>query len=346
MPRMEGNSKRDVLQSNERFKRNVTNVSEASTYQQSLHVEQDNNHKGPDNTNANPGASSLEKSINVKNVNFQNGFHPWGVVDYHLLLASVERGTLNERRNCMYLLDEDNCIRVLESELFDNQHSDPLGIKRNPKLLFSILPITERTQDGQPFFGRRHYILGFDCNTRVFFARYFSAIPEDITNIPNIWDQGNMAYSVSVFDLLELLNARFSGNYRADRGILSSSGYCMSQHKHELDDPGLELTIVIQFCQWIIDSVDLVFVNDDEGLMRCTIAGEFNAHMETCRLILHRASYRAWFAFREGTAIADYKRKLIIEIMASDLCLFKDTADIDRLRDQVSECNTWGPIKE
>ncbi|RJE24748.1 hypothetical protein PHISCL_02893 [Aspergillus sclerotialis] len=342
---MEGSLKRDVLPSHMIFKSNTTNVSEASTYQQSLHVEQDNNHKRPENANANSGTSSLERSINVRNVSYHNSFHPWGIVDYHLLLASVERGTLNERRNCMYLLNEDKCIRVLESELFDNQHFGPLAIKRNPKLLFSILPITERTQNGQPFFGIQHYILGFDCNTRVFFARRFSAIPEDMTNIWNIWDQGNMAYSVSVFGLLELLDARFSGNYRVDRGILSSSGYCMSQHKHEPDDPGLELTIVIQFCQWIIDCVDLVFVNDDEWLMRYTIAGEFNVHMETCRLILHRASYRAWFAFRKGTAIADYKQNLIIEIMANDLCLFKDTADINRLRDQVSECNTWGSIK-
>ena len=337
---MEGSSEEAVRLSKELPNSNVMSTSEASTCLQSLHVGQCHNHKGPGNPNTSLETGSLEQSINVRNTSFNNLFHPWGIVDYHLLLASIERGTLDERRNCMYLINEDKCIQVLKSDLFDDQHLGLLGIRQNPKLLFSILPITERSPSGRRFFGGQHYILGFDYNARVFFARYFSTVPEDITNIWHVWDQGNMAYSVPVFDLLELLDASFSGNYRIDRGILSSSRYRISQRNREPDDTGLELTIVIQFCQWIIDCADLVFVDDDDQLLRRMISREFNVHMETCRLILHRASYRAWFAFREGTVIADYKRKLIIEIMASDLCLFKDRVDINRLRDQVWECNT------
>lgn len=286
------------------------------------------------NTNNIPNSSDANIARNIiigKDAN--HFFHPWGVVDYHLLLSAAERRTLEERRNCMYLINEDGCVRVREGDLFDDQYFGPVGMKRNPKLLFSMLPVAEAATKGQRFFGEQHYILGFDFNKQAFFARHFHSVSDDDEDIWGEWTKGDTVYSVTVPELLDLLNATFSGKYRVDRGILSSTRYHVSQHQPVFDDPGLELTIVIQFCQWMIDCADVVIRGDDEWLTRYMISAKFGRHMETCRAILHRASYRSWFAYREGTGAADYKRKLIIDVMASDLYLIKESSS-RRLRDE------------
>lgn len=286
--------------------------------------------------NANGMVNSKDAHITRNIIIGQNGnhfFHPWGVVDYHLLLSAAERRTLSERRDCMYLINEVGCVRVREGDLFSDQYFGPAGMKQNPKLLFSMLPVAEAVTQGQRFFGEQHYILGFDFNRQSFFARHFHSISDDNSNIWCEWAKGKTIYSITISELLDLLNATFSGNYRIDRGILSSTRYRVSQHQPAFDDPGLELTIVAQFCQWIIDCADVVIRGDDEWLTRCMISAKFSRHMETCRAILHRASYRSWFAYREGTEAADYKRKLIIDVMASDLYLIKDSTH-SRLRDE------------
>lgn len=278
------------------------------------------------------GNSTGGKEVNIAG-NVFNGdnanhfFHPWGVVDYYLLLSAAECRTLIERRNCMYLINDDECVRVRERDLSDDHFFGPAGMDQNPKLLFSILPVAETAEKGRRTFDGQQYILGFDFSTQAFFARYFASIPDDIADIWSQWDNGETIYIVTVSELLELLDATFSGNYRAERGILNSTRYCVSQSRQELDDPGLELTIAIQFCQWMIDCADVVIRGADAWLQRHLISTKFCKHMETCRLILHRASYRAWFAVREGT-VGDYKRKLVIEMMASDLFLSKDSAEV------------------
>lgn len=284
---------------------------------QQLHEQEAGNH--PDDalgTNgsiqpAAPAESTTEDAL-------RRTLHPWGVVDYHLYLAMAEKGNFHGRRNCMYFIDDDGCYPASERDIFDSFQSFQSGnfLQQNQKLLFSVLPIPLGSGNGRVF-GTREYVLGFEYTSNTFFARHFNPAPSPGQLWEN-WDLGTDMHSISIADLLEQLRTWFSGGWEAGEGILSSSPYSRSLRR---DEPGFEVVIVILFSQWVIDMADVVFDSDGDGAVEEAIE-ELRDYTETCRLVLQRASWRAWFALRDGVAAAEYGRRLAIEGMVSNMYSF------------------------
>ncbi|KAF9887460.1 hypothetical protein FE257_010177 [Aspergillus nanangensis] len=253
--------------------------------------------------------------------------HPWKIVDYHLYLCSVERDKdTHSRRNGMCVYDGIDCRPVTYHELFQENAFEPSNVGENPQFLFVALPIA----DTGPIFRGRHYVLGFDYNNKALFARYFDWIPTKTDDIWSVWDYGFNMYSVPIADLLNLMDSSLSESVHVNLGFLSSSPYCMALGAN--DDPGLEIVIAVLFCQWMLDFADAILQPDRETLER--YKERISAAMDECRIILQRASYRAWFASRDGYTKSKYVRNASVNKFISDLYTFDKSTDVGSLNGQ------------
>ncbi|PLB44039.1 hypothetical protein P170DRAFT_441484 [Aspergillus steynii IBT 23096] len=223
------------------------------------------------------------------------------------------------RRNGMYVYDGLDCRPISYSELCDDQAFDPSNIGDDPKFLSWILPVSSR---GSPFKGKS-YVLGFDYGSRTLFVRQFHWIPGRIDDIWCVWDEGFTVYRLTIPDLIEVLDSVLSGTADVSRGILSYHSHCMIPRSG--DDPGLEIVITILLCQWVVDFAAVFSGMDTAACDQFTKT--LTTYMEDCRLILQRASYRAWFASRDGHTMRDYSRKAAIDKYTNDLYTFSQSAE-------------------
>ncbi|KAE8354460.1 hypothetical protein BDV28DRAFT_130982 [Aspergillus coremiiformis] len=237
--------------------------------------------------------------------------HPWEVVDYHLYLCSVEGGQdTHARRNGVFVYDGIDCHPVYYSELLEERAFEPCNVGEEPQFLFWDLPIA----DLGPSFNGRHYVLGFDYNNRTLFARHFDWIPHKTDDLWCVWDLGFTMYSVTIPDLIILLESGLSEDVHIGLGLLSSSPYCIAMGSS--DDPGMEIVITILFCQWVLDFAEAIFEQD--GNVMEIFKERLTHYMEECRIILARASYRAWFASQDGYTKAAYQRNSSIDRFTND----------------------------
>ncbi|KAB8075023.1 hypothetical protein BDV29DRAFT_113605 [Aspergillus leporis] len=253
--------------------------------------------------------------------------HPWEIVDYHLYLCSVEKGKdTHARRNGLFVFDGIDCRPIYYNELFEERAFDQCNIGEEPQFLFWVLPIA----DLGPSFNGRHYVLGFDYKRRTLFARHFDWIPNKTDDIWCVWELGFTMYSVTIPDLVILLESGLSDDVHVGLGLLSSSPYCMALGTS--DDPGMEIVITILFCQWVLDFAEAIFEQDEDTMK---IFKERLAHyVEECRVILARASYRAWFASRDGYTKKAYQRNSSINKFTSDLFIFSKSVESGSLKNR------------
>ncbi|KAL2802801.1 hypothetical protein BJX63DRAFT_437531 [Aspergillus granulosus] len=259
--------------------------------------------------------------------------HPWHVVDYHLYLCSAERGQTQEaRRQGMYVLHGFEC-RLLPYDEF----AEDRGLMSQcfpgdmPQLLFGLLPIADRRHfaDRNPSFEGRHYVLGFDCECQTLYARHFDWFPHDLGDIWCIWEEGVNVYTVTVPDLMHILDTSLGkGEVHVGMGILSSSEYCLAMTND--DDPGLEIIIANLWCQWLLDFGEILFRPETGSFS--AFQDKLRSHVDQGRLILQRASYRAWFAVRDGYSKEQYKLKTNINQYTNDLYTFEKSAEDGSLK--------------
>ncbi|KAL2830704.1 hypothetical protein BJY01DRAFT_227015 [Aspergillus pseudoustus] len=259
--------------------------------------------------------------------------HPWHIVDYHLYLCSTERGQTQEaRRQSMYVLYGFEC-RPLPYEEF----AEDRGLMSQcfpgdmPQLLFGLLPIADRRHfaDRNPSFDGRNYVLGLDYDCKTLYARHFDWFPHDLGDIWCIWEEGINVYTVTVPDLMQILDTSLGkGEMHVGMGILSSSEYCLAMTYD--DDPGLEIIIATLWCQWLLDFSDILFKPETGSLSE--FQAKLRSHVDQGRLILQRASYRAWFAVRDGYSKEQYKVKTTINQYTNDLYTFEKSAEDGSLK--------------
>jgi hypothetical protein len=259
--------------------------------------------------------------------------HPWHIVDYHLYLCSAERGQTQEaRRQGMYVLHGYEC-RPLPYEEF----AEDRGLMAQcfpgdmPQLIFGLLPIADRRHyaDRNPSFDGRHYVLGFDYDCKTLYARHFDWFTHDLGDIWCIWEEGVNVYTVTVSDLMHILDTSLGkGEMHVGMGILSSSDYCLAMTYD--DDPGLEIIIATLWCQWLLDFGDILFKPETGSLSE--FQQKLRSHVDQGRLILQRASYRAWFAVRDGYSKEQYKVKTTINQYTNDLYTFEKSAEDGSLK--------------
>ncbi|OJJ49551.1 hypothetical protein ASPZODRAFT_22299 [Penicilliopsis zonata CBS 506.65] len=274
-------------------------------------------------------SGSNEERLDAPAVSNINVLHPWQVIDYHLYLCSIERGrTEYMRRNGLYMLDAHECRPFFFDEFFREKTFEAAFVGRRPKLLIANLPIAE---DGIHFNGSQ-YVLYFDYRYNTLYARRFNAIPADITKIKDVWDKGGDIYSVGIDSLRDLLYSCFRQPDGRVRMGLITMDFTDSMARENADDPGLEVVIAVLWCQFVVDHADILFLDplDDPE----TIKQEYEFYMEECRLVLQRASYRAWFGLREGVSKEDYKHKAYVNRFLNELYTFEKSAEDGSLKDK------------
>lgn len=238
--------------------------------------------------------------------------HPSKIVDYHLYLWAMEQDKDTWcRRNGMYLYDGMDCRRISYRELLEPNtlFSDDGG--NEARFLICALPIP----DYDTMVRSRHYIVGFDCRERMFFARHFDWITENIDDLWTVWDDGLDMYQLSAPDLLLLLQSSFRDEVHVGLGLLSSSLFCVALCGE--DDPGMEIVIAISLCQWLLDFAEVIFEQQDDAMDM--LQREITHYVEELRMVLQRASFRAWLASNEDVSRGEYKRTSEVNKYINDL---------------------------
>ncbi|OJJ38610.1 hypothetical protein ASPWEDRAFT_77359, partial [Aspergillus wentii DTO 134E9] len=269
--------------------------------------------------------------------------HPWGIVDYHLYLAGIETGRNNTlRSNSMMVFDGDECRPFFFEDFFDDSTDNPCVFGK-PKILFCILPIAN---EGAVFKGRQ-YILGFDTIERTLFARHFHWSPKTMGDVRADWEEGVTVYSFTIPSLATILRRSFSeSDGRLNMGLLSCSPLCET-FEGVCDDPGMEIVLAVEFCQWVVDCAEGIFAMDEIAVAK--LSYELTYYMDQCRLVLQRASYRAWFAVRDGLSMEAYSHKHSYNQYINDLYTYGKSTDDGSLRNrewQPPSVDTCNEIRE
>ncbi|PKY00921.1 hypothetical protein P168DRAFT_293302 [Aspergillus campestris IBT 28561] len=238
--------------------------------------------------------------------------HPSKIVDYHLYLRAVEKDKDTWcRRNGMYLYDGMECRRISYRELLDPKTLFPGDGGNEARFLICALPIPDHDTTVRS----RHYVVGFNCTERMFFARHFDYITENIDDLWTVWDDGLDMYQLSVPDLLLLLQSSFRDEVHVGIGVLSSSPFCVALCGE--DDPGMEIVIAISLCQWLLDFAEVIFEEQHDAMDM--LKQEITHYVEELRMVLQRASFRAWFASNRDLSTGGYKRKSEVNKYINDL---------------------------
>ena len=251
--------------------------------------------------------------------------HPWHIVDYHLYLLQIEgKKDITARRNGILLRDGVDCRSLSYKEMFDVDTFDPDLVGEEPSVLFAALPVPEHRVQ----FHGTTYVLEYDWNLRCLYARHFLWVPEDLRNVECVWTEGIIIYCVPITDIINVMKTALDERYRRIE-FLSNSRCTTSYVAH--DDPGMELVVAYQFCQFAVDFAEAILPDETDDAIE-QFKSELTDIMEEIRLTLQRASYRAWFAVREGLSMEKFSRKVSFDRYLNDLFTYNKSIEEGSLR--------------
>lgn len=232
--------------------------------------------------------------------------NPWGMIDYHLYLASVERNRYCETRlNKTHLLTADGLEQVSYDELWDISTFDRVPRGTHPMIMFAMLPVP--TASGER--PNRKLVLGFDLKNHHLLAYLFGDAPDSISDLEMVWEQGQPVIDLDVDRFLEILAYTMDDHLEILRvGML---GY-FQESAREFQS-ALELVVVVLFVQFLNDFADLLDVDSDEFL------AIMQPYEEELRGLICKASYDAWFAASNGESIQEYRQRRMDDYVLFDL---------------------------
>ncbi|KAJ5256563.1 hypothetical protein N7478_012667 [Penicillium angulare] len=237
--------------------------------------------------------------------------HPWGVIDYHLYLAAIERGRdVLTRLEEALLLDAGGFRKVSLDDLLDADVFSRSPIETNiivfvnmPWLPLSTLtPLTEQK-----------LVLGFDLQRRHILGYFFESAPDNLTDIGYIWDNGQEVIDIHIDRFLEMYTYMVK-EYIEVIGIGMFRYFRESQY--ELPT-GMDLTVTIQIAQFLNDFADLLW-----GQKSTEFREMYSDHEEQLRTLLSKASWESWFAVQNGLTIQQYREKRINQMKLEQLVLY------------------------
>lgn len=252
--------------------------------------------------------------------------HPWRIVDYHLYLLQIE-GTMNQeaRQNGVWLRDGVECRPLCYEEFFENDTFDPALVGTEPILLFAALPVADH---GVQFLGST-YMLEYNRNTKLLSARHFYCVPANVRNIECVWKESVIIYSLPIMEIVDIMKYCLAQRYSRIE-FLSTNHRCTTSHVVN-DDPGMELIVAYRFCQFAVDFAEAIFAH-----MSATELDVFRSEllniMEEISLTLQRASYRAWFAVREGLSMERFSHNVSFDRYLNDLFTYNKSNQEGSLR--------------
>lgn len=231
---------------------------------------------------------------------------PWGMIDYHLYLASVERNRYCETRlNKTHLLTADGLEQISYDQLWDISTFDRVPRGTHPMIMFGMLPVP--TASGE--LPNRKLVLGFDLKNHHLLAYLFDDAPDYVSDLGEVWEQGQQVIDLEVDRFLEILEYTMDDHQEILRvGML---GY-FQESAREFQS-ALELVVVVLFVQFLNDFVDLLGVDSDEFL------AIVQPYEEELRGLICKASYQAWFAASNGESIQQYRQRRMEDYVLFDL---------------------------
>ncbi|BCR86982.1 uncharacterized protein ACHE_30969S [Aspergillus chevalieri] len=252
--------------------------------------------------------------------------HPWHIVDYHLYLLQIEgKKDLTARRNGVLLRDGVECRSLYYDEMFEDDTFDPDLVGPEPSVLFAALPVPEHHIK----FNGAAYVLEYDWNLRTLCARHFAWVPEDLRNVECVWNEGIIIYCVPIVEMIDVMKTALEQRYRRLE-FLSTNPRCTTSYVAH-DDPGMELVVAYSFCQFAVDFAEALIPEETgEGIE--IFKSELEEIMEEIRLTLQRASYRAWFAVREGLSMEKFSHKVHFDRYLNDLFTYNKSVEEGSLR--------------
>lgn len=274
-----------------------------------------------------PSKPQVQKSNNYSLSAFAASVvHPWHIVDYHLYLLQIEgKKDLMARRNGILLRDGVECRSLCYDEMFEDETFDPDLVGPEPSVLFAALPVPEHHIE----FNGSAYVLEYDWNLRTLCARHFVWVPEDLRNIECVWTEGLIIYSVPIIEIIDVMKTALAQRYRRLE-FLSNNPRCTTSYVAH-DDPGMELVVAYQFCQFAVDFAEALIPEETDESIKI-FKSELESIMEEIRLTLQRASYRAWFAVREGLSMEKFSHKVHFDRYLNDLFTYNKSTEEGSLR--------------
>lgn len=245
--------------------------------------------------------------------------HPCGLVDYHLYLTWLERGSRGEtaitRLNSTYLLDigTGSCYPISYEELLANRHHPPLpsqdgGWRRldfNGYLLSHSLPVPADHAGTASGF---HYILAYDICADSLLVRAFDVLPGR-HDLPDLWPDGTTLARLTVQELYSVMHRSIQLD-ESDGNIVVSPTRLTAPEKpnHHRDELGMEIVLAVLLCRWVGDFADILKNlpdGDSAHPVVETIKGDmfraaFEVYATLWRLVLARASCRLWSSSCSG----------------------------------------------
>lgn len=232
--------------------------------------------------------------------------YPWGVIDYHLYLASLERARFCETRlNETHLLTTDGFEQISFDELWELSTFDRVPRGTTPVMVFVMLPVPNADGD----LPNRKLVLGFDLKTHHLLAYIVDDAPEHISDLGEVWDQRELVIDLDVYRFLEILEYTMEGQ----REILRVGMFGYFQESTREFQSALDSVIAIQFVQFLNDFVDLL------GVDRNAFVSAVKPYEEDLRELICKASLDAWFGANNGESIQQFRRRTMDDLVMFDL---------------------------
>ncbi|KAJ5083147.1 hypothetical protein N7456_012574 [Penicillium angulare] len=237
--------------------------------------------------------------------------HPWGVIDYHLYLAAIERGRdVLTRLEEVILLNTGGFRQVSLDDLLDADVFSRSPAETNiilfvnmPWLPLSLLtPLTEQK-----------LVLGFDLQRRHILGYFFESAPDNLVDIGYILDEGQQVIDIHIDRFLAMYTYMVK-EYIEVLGIGMFRYFRESQY--ELPT-GMDLTVTIQIAQFLNDFADLLW-----GQKSTDFRQNYTDYEEQLRTLLSKASWESWFAVQKGLTIQQYREKKINQMKLEQRVLY------------------------
>ncbi|KAJ5718721.1 hypothetical protein N7488_004367 [Penicillium malachiteum] len=235
--------------------------------------------------------------------------HPWGVVDYHLYLAFIERGRDDlKRQGELMLLEADGLRQVHVDDLLDvNTFAySPTETNIITFLNLPMLPLSTSMA-----LTEQKLVLGFDLQRQHLLGYFFESAPDNLADVYSIWHEGEVVIDIHIDRFLEV----YEYTVKEAIEILSVGMFRhFRESKRELP-AGMDLVVTIQFAQFLRDIAGLLW--EDRSAEFREVYFEHEDHLRT---LMSRASWESWFAVRDGLSIQQYRQKMMTKMQKFTSC--------------------------